>query len=111
MNRRLLKGLSLLMGLSALTGLSSCSFFTDPDSGVTIKTVETTTREDGSVQVKIIYDNDNKEPTVFVLPAATGIDEITSAKEKNGAITITFKTTDGKSESFTIPAVKSIDYI
>ena len=111
MNRRLLKGLSLLMGLSALTGLSSCSFFTDPDSGVTIKTVETTTRGDGSVQVKIIYDNENKEPTVFVLPAATGIDEITSAKEKNGAITITFKTTDGKSESFTIPAVKSIDYI
>lgn len=111
MNKLLLKGLACLAGLGTLSGLSSCSFFTDPSSGVTIQTVETTTREDGSIQVKIIYENENKEPTVFVLPAATGISEITSVKEEGGETTITFKTTDGKEESFTLPAVKSIDYI
>ncbi|HBS02870.1 MAG TPA: hypothetical protein DEA63_03275 [Firmicutes bacterium] len=111
MNRFVKKGCLHLLALTALLGVSSCSFFTDPDSGVTIKTVETSVLENGDTQVKIIYDNENKDPTVFVLSAANGIKEVTSVKEENGSTTITFKTSDGKSSSFTLPAVRSISYI
>ncbi len=78
--------------------LSGCSsFFGDPDEGITIQEITTNTNEDGSITVTITYTDEERDPTVFVIPKAekgetgepgNGIKDITYSLSENKDTTI-----------------------
>ncbi len=92
--------LSTLMFFST-TSLSSCFGFFEEEV-LQIANITTTTLENGNIQVKIIYSDEEIAPTTFVIPkgnegdigkTGNGIKEVTTSKNEEGngsIITITY---------------------
>ena len=112
MKRKRLFGPICLLGLVGAFGLSSCSFFSDPDNGVTIKEVKTTPQANGDWVIEIFYENENKPTASFTIPAAVSIDKVDPQPVKNSKdINLVITTTDGKTSSFLVKAGVSVEKI
>ena len=109
MKKWFLKGLVAFLAISAPVALTSCSFFTDPDDGITIKRVDHKENDDKSVTITIVYENENKADDIFVIPASVGIVNVTANYDEITRVTTVFvTTTDGIIRSFSIPPTREI---
>ena len=101
------KALAFLTAMTCLSALPSCSILGN-DAAITISQCVTETLPDGSVKVTIIYENEDKAPSEFTIPAAVGVAKIATQADEKGNVTVTITTTAGQTTSFVIGAAVSI---
>lgn len=100
--KKIFKGLCLLLATVLVVACTACSGFFGEES-IIISSVTTKTLEDGSTELTITYENEDKSPDVIIIPKGDqgdkgdigiGIKDILHETNANGNVDITIKYTD-----------------
>lgn len=110
------RSLLCLAALGGVLAMGSCASFSGASGDNAIANVTTRTLENGDTEVTIIYTDEDKDPSVFVVKKGdrgeegNGIKSFTSKENADGSITITISFTDSHYSDLvlTLPAAKSI---
>lgn len=104
--KKIFKGLCLLLAMIFVVACTACSGFFGEES-IIISSVKTKTLEDGSTELTISYENEDKSDDVIIIPkgdqgiqgeTGVGIKEITNELNANGNTDVTIHYTDGTKE-------------